>query len=403
MTAGARTTKKRSTAWLAGLLAMVLAAAVGTAATRSAAAEDAAARAGRSGSADGGQGGGKAAAQAESEAGLDPVAREVVRMLAGKVPEPVILRWLAKSGRRPATVGSDDLIALRRAGASAELLDKLLDLAGTDQPPAAHPAAVHAAPAAPAPATAAAPASPQASSAARAPAPASSAAPALVPEATAAPARAPAPPAAGSAEGAVRVSFNVEYRPFFGEDDDRWSLFVYLDGRYLASVKPAAISLVTQPLAFERSLAPGRHLVRLIEERHLRHPLGRGWQHQARVAPAALAFDLRPGAPAAVEIGLHEVTLRRKGSPLSLTVAQGEAAPAGVTPAVPPAARWPPLCEEVESAETAGKNPSAAARRQLEHCLRWADLWPGIPELAPRDRVRAGLERARFQPGPAVD
>jgi hypothetical protein len=354
MTAGTRTMKRRGTAWLAGSLAVLLAAAVGSAATSSAAAENAAARAGRSASPDAGKGGGKAAASTEPEAGLDPVVREVVRMLAGKVPEPVILRWLAKSGRRPTTVGSDDLIALRRAGASAELLDKLLDLAGTDQPPSA--------PGAPAP-----------------------------------------PPAAGGAEGAVRVSFSVEYRPFFGEDDDRWSLFVYLDGRYLASVKPAAISLVTQPLAFERSLAPGRHLVRLIEERHLRHPLGHGWQHQARVAPAELAFELRPGAPAAVEIGLHEVTLRRKGSPLSLTVAQGDAAPAGVTPAVPPAARWPPLCEEVESAETAGKNPSASARRQLEHCLRWADLWPGISELAPRDRVRAGLERARFQPGPAVD
>jgi hypothetical protein len=371
MTAGTRTMKRRGTAWLAGSLAVLLAAAVGSAATSSAAAENAAARAGRSASPDAGKGGGKAAAPTEPEAGLDPVVREVVRMLAGKVPEPVILRSLAKSGRRPTTVGSDDLIALRRAGASAELLDKLLDLAGTDQPPA--------------------PAAPPPPSAAR---------PAAEPQAPAAPAP---PPAAGGAEGAVRVSFNVEYRPFFGEDDDRWSLFVYLDGRYLASVKPAAISLVTQPLAFERSLAPGRHLVRLIEERHLRHPLGHGWQHQARVAPAELAFELRPGAPAAVEIGLHEVTLRRKGSPLSLTVAQGDAAPAGVTPAVPPAARWPPLCEEVESAETAGQNPSAAARRQLEHCLRWADLWPGISELAPRDRVRAGLERARFQPGPAVD
>jgi hypothetical protein len=199
------------------------------------------------------------------------------------------------------------------------------------------------------------------------------------------------------------VRFNVEYRPFFGEDEERWNLFVYLDGRYLASVRPAAIAQATGPLDFERSLAPGRHLLRLIEERHLQHPLDHGWEHAARVAPAELAFELRPGAAATVDVGLHEVTLRRRTGPISLTVTQGDATPAILTPAVPAAKVWPLLCEEVETTVAPGKGPSAAARRQLAHCIRWAELWPGTPDLAPRDKVRAGLERLRFKPGPAAD
>jgi hypothetical protein len=290
---------------------------------------------------------------------LDPVVREVVQMLAAKVPEPVILRWLGQTGRRPAALGSADLIALKSAGASEALLDKLLELAGPP-PPAANPAAG-------------------------------------APAATPAPAPAPAP------AGEIRVHFNVEYRPYFGEDEEVWNLFVYLDGRYLASVKPAVVAQMTRPLEFDRTLAPGRHFLRLIEERHLEHPLDHGWQHQARVAPAELPFELRPGAAATIDVGLHEMTLRRRPSPLSLTVAQGDATPAGLSPAVPPANRWPLLCEEVETSDRPGHAPSAATRRQLEHCLRWVDLWPGTPDLASRDQVRASLERLRFKPGPAAD
>jgi hypothetical protein len=395
MKAGAMTNRRLRTAWLAGAVLIPMLAMAGQAAL---AAQDAAASARDEERTEG---------RPAAERRLDPVVEEVVRMLASQVPEPVIVRWLGKSGRRPAAVGSDDLIALRRAGASAELLDKLLDLAG----PAPAPAPSSPAPSSPAPSSPA-PASPAPATLPRvaAPAPASPPPPApppvpAAPAAAGAPsvaAPAPAPPPA-AADGSVRVRFNVEYRPYFGEDDERWNLFVYLDGRYLASVRPGPIALATSPLSFERSLAPGRHLVRLLEERHLKRPLGRGWEHQARVAPAELAFELRPGAAATVEIGLHEVTLRRKAGPISLTASQGDAAPASLTPEVPAAARWPQLCEEVESGQPAGKGPSAAERRQLEHCLRWADLWPGTADLAPRDRVRAALERQRFSPGPAVD
>src|ERR1700753_2513480 len=85
----------------------------------------------------------------------DPIVAQVLQMLQGGVSEPVITTWLDKSGARPAAVGSADLVALKKAGASDALMQKLIALAAAaaPAPPArAPPPAAAPAPSAPAPA-----------------------------------------------------------------------------------------------------------------------------------------------------------------------------------------------------------------------------------------------------------
>ena len=58
----------------------------------------------------------------------DPIVAQVLQMLQGGVSEPVITTWLDKSGARPAAVGSADLVALKKAGASDALRAELVEL-----------------------------------------------------------------------------------------------------------------------------------------------------------------------------------------------------------------------------------------------------------------------------------
>jgi hypothetical protein len=316
---------------------------------------------------------GAAAAAVAPVAAVDPVVQEVVRMLDGGVAEPVIDSWLETSGRRPAHVDSGELVALQKAKASADLMKRLIHLANGLANGGAPAAAAPALPAASPPPTAAEP--PAAS------APAPSAAPV------------PTPPAAS---GGVPVRFEIGYRPFTTDESAPvWDLFVYLDGRFLTWIKPAAISLTARTASFDRSLAAGHHVIRLVQERHTRRS-GRSWVHEARVAPAALAFDLGAGEPWRVHLQLDQVKISRKG-PLTLRVTSGEREVAAATGGGEPET-WSPLCEEVEANAAAGRSPSADARRQLGSCVRWDGLWPGVAGVPPRDRVRAELERDRFQP-----
>jgi hypothetical protein len=303
----------------------------------------------------------KAAANASRAAGepaaIDPVVADVVRMLEAKVSERVVVHWLETSGARPASVGGREIVALGHAGASDALIDRLLDLAAqkTSAPP-----------------------------------------PVSSPPRVAAPA---AVEGQGAPGHAASFHWSIAYHPDFGADDERWDLYVYLDGRYLAWVKSPIVSLIDPPLHFDRSLPPGRHVVRVVEERHLRRLGGSSWTHEARVAPAALAFDVAAGAAGSVELRVEGHPRR---GPVALKVAQGEGAPVNVEPAVSLPEAWPALCEEVIAGKYAGREPSRAARRELSSCLHWGDLWPGMaPPLPSRDAVRAELERSGFHPDPA--
>jgi hypothetical protein len=340
-----------------------------------------------------GKGDKEAAEAASPAAAIDAVVGEVVSMLEAKVSEQVIVHWLETSGHRPANVGSREIVELERAGASDPLMDRLLDLAArqaASQQPASQPASAS-------PAPGAAPAAPAAAAAPPAAAP-----PASAPSSTmgASPSRPAAPTAASppDADRAAPLHWSIAYHPNFGADDERWDLYVYLDGRYLAWVKSPLVSFVDPPLEFDRSLPPGRHLLLVVEERHLRK-LGRsGWTHEARVAPAPLAIEIAPGAAGRVELRCET---RVGGGPISLRVTQGDSEVAKAAPAIGQPDAWPALCDEARAALRAGKGPSAPARREPSSCLRWADLWAGVAAAPSRDAVRADLERRGFRPDPS--
>ncbi|HEY8020635.1 MAG TPA: hypothetical protein VIH93_06025, partial [Thermoanaerobaculia bacterium] len=312
---------------------------------------------------------------------LDPVVQEVVTMLNGGVAEPVVTSWLETSGRRPARVDGSELVALQKAKASDDLMKRLIRLArGIESAPApaAEPSRRQLAPPAPSPQPA--------------PPPPVPAAPAVPPP----PAPVPAAATATPASSGIPVRFQIGYRPFAADENaPSWSLFVYLDGRFLAWEKPSTISLTTRAEGFDRALPAGHHVVRLVQERHERRH-GGGWLHAARVAPQALAFDLAPGETWRVDLRLDEVKISRQG-PLSLRVTSGDHEIAAASGGGDPES-WAPLCDDVEANAEPGKPPSAEARRELKNCLRWTALWPGLASVPPRDQVRADLERDRFQP-----
>ncbi len=314
-------------------------------------------------------------------AALDPTVREVVHMLDGGVAEPVIDSWLASTGRRPARVDSAELVALQGAKASPELMKRLIQLAGGGTPAAPPAPAVAPAPAPEAPV----PAAPVAAAAPSAPAPAA---------------------VVGSVSAGIPVRFQLSYRPLSGDaaaaaggaDDDAtpgWDLFVYVDGRLLTWAQPAMISLTARTWSFDRTLSAGRHVVRLVQERHERR-FGDHWTHAARVAPLALAFDLEPGGPWRVQLQLDQVKISRKG-PLTLRASSGDREIAAAIGGGE-AATWPPLCEEVEANVAEGKKPSAEARRQLAACVRWPTLFPDVAGVPPRAEVRADLARDGYRP-----
>ncbi|HXO27342.1 MAG TPA: hypothetical protein VOA80_08370 [Thermoanaerobaculia bacterium] len=381
-------------AWLpspAPLTAIGAIGAIGANAASAANAANASAPAPRA--ADASSSGGAGGTAAAREATLDAVVQEVLRMLHAKVSEPVILHWLATSGQRPAAVGSREIVELQRAGASDPLMTRLLDLAARQPSPRPAPQ--------PAPEHAAEPSTGTAGAAAGAPAPQAPPSPAAapVPPGAAAPAAASTPP-----EHAASMHWRIAYHPNYGADDERWDLYVYLDGRYLAAVKAPTVSFLDPPVELDRSLAPGHHILRLAVERHLRK-LGRsGWTHEAKVAPAALTFEIAPDAAGAVELRCET---RLRGGPLTLRVTQGDAELAREEPAIAPPDAWPCLCEELTAGQAAGKgarlsspsSPSSlgGSRSKLSSCLHWADLWPGMEAPPSRDAVRADLERRGFR------
>jgi hypothetical protein len=283
---------------------------------------------------------------------IDPVVREVVRMLGAHVSEPVVLHWLETGGRHPAAVGSRELIELKRAGASDKVTEKLLDLAkkrsgggsagtaATGQTALADPPGAH--------------------------------------------------EQAGSGEVLLAAGphgapfhWTISYHPNFLEDDERWDLYIYLDGRYLAWAKTPVVSFLQKPLEFDRKLPPGHHLLRLFEERHVRKPNTNEWENQARVAPSGFDFDIAPDTAGKVDI---LVEVRTRGGPVQLDISQGGNEIAKAQPTMPQPEKWQPLCDE---------NP-----RDRGPCQPWTALWPGVASLPSREDVRDQLEHSNFKPDP---
>jgi len=338
-----------------------------------------------------GQDGAKPAAERRQE-GRDPVVTKVLEMLRGGVAEPVIVTWLEKSGSRPAAVSSDDLIALHKAGASNDLQQRLLESATGPREPAAPPPPAASGSAAPSPPAAAAPA------------------PAAPPAAAASPAPAAAPPPAGAAAAAagraaaVKVRFVVTYRPVFVDEEEpwpqRWQLFLYVDGHYAGSVKAGPVLLPLPGRTVERELAPGKHLLRLTQERHLRYNRVTGYVSPARVDPSEFPFELPPAAAnQAVQVSIQfgEKSIRHPG-PVTVRIEQDGRQLADLEPEAANPEAWPALCEDVPTAVPAGAKLPGKARHDLEGCVHWADLWPGLT-VPSREQVRAELGSGGQAPG----
>jgi hypothetical protein len=278
----------------------------------------------------------------------DEVVREVVRMLEAGVTGRVIVGWLDRESLNPGTLGSDDIIALTRAGASPPLMDRLMALAD---------------------------------------------------ERNATPAPAAEPPAE------IPVEFSIRYRPYRdpeGEEDEQWHLFVYLDGKLLAwSEGRNWLSNSRKTVEVHPHLPPGRHVLRLVQERHRRAGQN-GWRHDARVCPDAIEFVTgRTGQRVEIQI-VEPAGLSLRGSRTFVWSLWQEGIPQdeGIDLAGPPG-DWPPLCEEIESGYAEGDKIPKRVRKQLDRCLRWDSLWPGLTEVPDRDEVRAELERFDFRPAVA--
>ncbi len=326
-----------------------------------------------------------AAATSEPAGGVapapDPVVAEVLRLLESGIGEPVVLRWLAEESRPPGRPTADELIALKRAGATDDLIAALLERAArVDAPPAVVPVP------APTPASK----SGSKSDAALSPVtPAAVAAPAAAP--TPAPAAQPAatPPAAlqPEARGTVSLSLSALY-VHWPEEGEPWDLVIYLDGEPFAPLPAALTERSAERRQARRDLAPGLHVLRWSQERHGERAGERGL-HAARFDPESLPFTLAAGANAEVAFEFRDpsgIPFTTAAGPITVRVTQGGKEIAARLEGGGDAARWPDLCEEIE-ANLEDRKPSFQERQLLKRCLRWADLWSALPPGSVSDRA----------------
>jgi hypothetical protein len=315
------------------------------------------------------EGNGTAAATQPESPPLDPVVAAVVRMLDEGVTSDTIAEWLLLSGASPATPTPDDLIALARAGASEELVRRILELA---------PASPRKALAPPDPAE-------------RPPKPDE---------------QRPPPPAGATPEpSAVWVEFDISYASEMVEDEPTpWDLFVYLDGHPLASCDDRSSNSTAHcdPLVFRELLLPGRHVIRLLQEQHELRSRRKGtWSHEARVFPDPIPFNLDSGGAWRVAIRVKESdAFWKSGTTEYAVIHDDDPVEVGVKPG-PRRRTWFPLCEELEAELSPRKLDSNAGRRALEGCVRWDSLWEGVEDHPDRTAVRDEMTDSDFNPVPS--
>jgi len=309
------------------------------------------------------------AAEGSTVAPSDPVLRDVVHLLEAKLGEPQILRWLDQSKARPGLPTAADLVALKRAGASDELVAALLERADAAPSPSPSPVATPAAAAAPTPVLEHAPAAP-------------------TPAASIVPPPAPVASAALSAIAPVVVPVDVSIRYIHVPDEgEPWQLVVYIDGRPFVPLDAASSERAALAYTEHLALAPGPHVLRWAQERHRERRTERGL-HAARFDEEPLAFTLAPGAPATLEVEFRDrnALFLRFGGPVDASVTQGGSEIASRHANSDPA-KWPLLCEDLE-VNLGGRKPGFMDRQELRSCVRWADLWQAVAGAPGRDVVR---------------
>ena len=295
-------------------------------------------------------GGASARDSSASEMPLDSIVSEVVEMLNAGVSDNLILQWLESTGRRPTDVGSQGLIALTEAGASEQLTNTLLELVGerregelaVGQHPVQKPRSVEGAD-------------------------------------SPAPYMEPLVPVGGGVEATIRLSAK---RVWVDEDepdsprDERWSVYAYLDGDFVAWVRPDRKG---EPVEAQRVLQPGHHELRIVLQRY--EELRRGWSYESLAVPTLVAFEASHGDPIAIEIEMKRIwglwRDRKEGGPLSYVIRQGSNVLAENDGAGGNPDHWQPVCEDVEANFPAAENTPRAYRSSMERCVRWDSLWTG--------------------------
>jgi len=319
----------------------------------------------------------------------DPILDGVVEMLQAEISEPVILEWLDSAEETPRRPTAGELVELKEAGASEELLSRLIEIsrALAPMPPILRK---------PVSERAATPVPPRASDpppSRERPVPPVVATPEFAEPGAVEP-RAAEP---RSADGLVTVEFEFAYVPNWGEGETVWDLYVYIDGKPLSYVAEGGQLFDENILRFSRRLEPDRHVLRVLQERH---EGGRRATHEARVAPDTFAFELAAAPAAEIELFYREpmIDVGQGGGPLAFRFAQGNQVEVLEDLGGDPA-QWPELCEEIEVGVSERKRASASFERDLEGCVRWRELWEGI-EAPPRGEVREYLEQFDYRPVP---
>jgi hypothetical protein len=308
-----------------------------------------------------------ALAAESSSTDLDPVVADIVEMLSAGVDEGVILEWLESTGRQPADVGSQGLIALTEAEASEEFVKVLLTLVeeeGGDGPARASP---------PLPAT------PRAAE--------------------------PTPPATQPvARGTVEAVIQLRAKRVWVDEDepDRprdppWSVYLYLDGEFVSWARP---TLSGEPVAARRVIKVGQHEMRVVLQRN--EELRGGWLYESLSVPTLFGFEAEGGDPIEIDIEMRRIwglwRQRKAGGPLSYVIRQGDEVLAenGGTGGDPD--RWQPVCEDVEANFLEGETVPKRFRNSMSRCIRWAELWPGPGPATSREEILQSLAEYEFQP-----
>jgi hypothetical protein len=293
-------------------------------------------------------------------AAVDPVVADVIRMLEEGVDPGFIADWLDSSAAKPGELTADDLIALTKAEAPEELVGKIMKMAGG------------------APEAIAEPAKPEAAIPA----------PAMMPGAK------------------TPVGFIIDYRPAIVEYQTLpWDLFVYLDGQPVARASGWAshTSKHLEQLFVEKELAPGRHVVRILQEQHtLKSKRKDRWSHSARIFPSAIMFDIDEAGAWRVEIQVDEESVLMPGrkKPVDWLISRdGNLVEQGVGLG-PTTHRWPMLCEELETTLSEKQMDSKSGQRMLGECLTWDSLWMELETVPDRATVRGEMQQSNFKLAP---
>jgi hypothetical protein len=288
---------------------------------------------------------------------------EVLEMLGKGVDSAVVLSWLDQQTRPVAKLSSDDVIALSDAGASNELVQKLIAMSEASPPPATPT---------PAPVVA--------------PVPASAAVNA---------------PADGMSEVVVRMRYR--YTEDSGDEFNKhWTLHAYLDGEPLIWATSEG-SFSKKWVKKRVSIEPGRHVIRFMRESHTRKGK-EGWRHESLASPDAVEFEVGPGSGWLMSLEWIESSMASFDSgPLTWQLSRRDVPVDGDSKTGAEFEAWPQLCDDMRANVPEGGKTPSWVKRNLKDCVEWSSLWPDSEAVAARPDVLTAMAEDDFRPPRVVE